>query len=138
PELVAPVCPPERKDRGSNRKRPDSLLERRAAATRVAADSVAPAPRRSIPAANTNANRADLACSYFTVVAGLFGSNSVRLPQVKTGGKKNRPLKGEVLSGLVGDVLRGRRICYLSITATKDYSAQSSASSQAAWCRPTC
>ncbi len=130
-----PVGPPGRKDLGSNPRRPDSRRERRAA--KRVADSAAPAPRRSIPEADTNANRA--AWSYFTVVAGLFGSNSVRQLRVRTDSKKAGRSTGRLVSGLVGEVLRGRRSCCLSITTTRDYSAQSSlVSLWAGSCRPLC
>ena len=87
PELAGPVCPLETKDRGSDRKHPDLQEERMAALTR-AADSAAPTPPNSIPGANTNTNTTDLACPYFTVVTGWFGSNCLHQSEVETDGKK--------------------------------------------------
>ena len=135
-----PGCPREKKDRGSNRKRPDSRQEEERAAAGVEVDSAAPTPRRSVPAASNNTNMADLPCSYFNVVARLFGSESISAG-CRNPWEKNGPLKGEVSSGPVGKVLRGRRNCCTSynvrqITSTTDYSDRSS--SRAASCRPPC
>ena len=81
------------------------------AASRVAPDSAAPTPLRLIPAANTNQNRPDVASLYFTVGTRLFGK--VFSPQrgLRKPMPKKQAAQGEALSGLVGEVLRGRRIC---------------------------
>ena len=84
-------------------------------ASRAVPNSAAPTPFRLIPAANINTNTADVACLYFTDVTGLFGKvffatkhSGYSKPVAH---QKKQAAQVEALSGLVGEVLRGRRNC---------------------------
>jgi len=73
-----------------------------------------------------------------TLWKGVFRHKAFGLFEA-SGPAKKQAAQGEALSGLVGEVLRGRRNCYLPTTTTRDYSARwSLVSLRAGSCRPLC